>query len=60
MEHVLTSRIYVEDTPEEDGRWEAVRPLGAGTFGVAALFQKKNNAGDVVDVSSHLVGNKHY
>ena len=41
-------------TPD-DRQWYSRRPLGAGGFGVAALFEKMDEKGDVVDVSNSLL-----
>jgi hypothetical protein len=50
VEAVLNSNTGLLD----DGRWFSRRPVGAGGFGVAALFEKTNNLAEVVDVSDHL------
>jgi hypothetical protein len=38
----------------DDGSWYSRRPIGAGGFGVAALFEKVDNDGQVVDVRDRL------
>ena len=51
LQDLLISRIGTPD----DRQWYSRRPLGAGGFGVAALFEKMDENGDVVDVSSLLL-----
>jgi hypothetical protein len=38
----------------DDDKWFSRRPIGAGGFGVAALFEKVGNDGQVVDVRDRL------
>ncbi len=33
-----------------EGQWIGVRPLGQGSYGIAGLWEKRNNDGEVVDV----------
>ncbi len=33
-----------------EGQWIGVRPLGQGSYGIAGLWEKRNDDGEVVDV----------
>jgi hypothetical protein len=46
--------LYSETGLEDDETWYARRPIGAGAYGVAALFEKLDNNGQVLDVRDRL------
>ena len=49
-QNLLDSQTGLSD----DSTWYSRRPIGAGSFGVAALFEKIDDNGHVVDVRDRL------